>query len=129
MLASGRWHTKGRRVVYCAQNAATALLETLVHLEIDIEDQPLGLRFLEIEAPDLLAMETANPQSDWRTNLEKSRAVGDEWLQSGRTALLQVPSAVAPLSWNVLINPLHPDAVAIRIVRSHKHPLDARLVR
>jgi RES domain-containing protein len=129
MLASGRWHTKGRPIVYCTQNAATALLEVLAHLEIDFEDQPVGFRFLEIDAPDGLAIESTNPPSDWRTNLEKSRAIGDEWLQSGRTPLLQVPCAVAPLSWNMLVNPLHPDAVAVRIVRTHKHLLDPRLVR
>ena len=42
LVASGRWHTKGRRVVYSAQSAALALLEMLVHMEIDVEDQPLA---------------------------------------------------------------------------------------
>lgn len=42
--ASGRWHTRGRRVVYCAENAAAALLEILVHFEIEIRDLPVRYR-------------------------------------------------------------------------------------
>jgi RES domain-containing protein len=30
LFASGRWHSRGHPVVYCAENAAIALLETLV---------------------------------------------------------------------------------------------------
>ena len=48
----GRWHTRGRRVVYCAQDPAAALLEILVHFEIDILDLPVRYRLLKIEAPD-----------------------------------------------------------------------------
>lgn len=127
--ASGRWHTRGRRIVYCSENAATAMLEVLAHLEIDVEDQPTSFRYLEIEVPDLIPVETASMHGDWRRNLEKTRAFGDEWLQSGRTALLRVPSVLTPSTWNVLINPLHPDAAQIRIVRTLKHPIDSRLIR
>jgi RES domain-containing protein len=48
----GRWHSRGRRVVYCAQTPAAALLEILVHFEIDIQDLPIRYRLLKIEAPD-----------------------------------------------------------------------------
>src|SRR5947207_5321415 len=48
----GRWHTRGRRVVYCAQSPAAALLEILVHFEIDIQDLPVRYRLLKIETPD-----------------------------------------------------------------------------
>jgi RES domain-containing protein len=129
LIASGRWHTKGCRVVYCAENPATALVEVLTHFEIDPEDQPVGLRWLEIEVPDLLSIETARIRGDWRQNLARTRAVGDEWLLSGRSVLLRVPSVLAPRTWNVLINPQHHDATAIKLVRSHRHALDPRLIR
>jgi RES domain-containing protein len=38
LQASGRWHTCGQRIVYCAPDPATALLEILVHAEIDFRD-------------------------------------------------------------------------------------------
>ena len=38
LRASGRWYSRGRRIVYCAQSPAAALLEILVHFEIDVSD-------------------------------------------------------------------------------------------
>ena len=128
----GRWHTRGRRVVYCAPNPATALLEVLVHAEIDMEDLPTTFGYLEIEAPDSVSATTifvGARARDWRTNLAVTRHAGDEWLRSGQTALLRVPSVIVPETWNPLINPLHPDATQIRIVRRHHHGIDPRLLR
>jgi len=130
--APGRWHTFGRRIVYCAPNPATALLEVLVHTQIDLEDVPVNLRYLEIEAPDALDIEdvdTAPLGPTWQTNIEASRRAGDEWLRSGRTALFRVPSVIVPVTWNVLINPQHVDSALIRIVRVHSQTIDARLQR
>ena len=38
----------------------------------------------------------------------ESRLFGATWLAQGETPLLQVPSAIVPGAFNVLINPLHP---------------------
>src|SRR5437879_2331494 len=38
LLAARRWHTRGSRIVYCAPNPATSLVEVLVHIEIDSDD-------------------------------------------------------------------------------------------
>ena len=89
--APARWHTKGRPIVYCAPNPATALLEVLVRAGIDIEDVPVNFRYLEIDAPDALAVEdvdtSALPQS-WRTDLLATRRAGDRWLQSDRKSVV-----------------------------------------
>jgi RES domain-containing protein len=131
LRASGRWHTRGKRIVYCAPNPATALVEILVHAEIDIDDVPSTLQYLEIEAPDALstAAVTATHSFEDAVDPEKSRRIGDEWLHSGRTALLRVPSVVVPATWNVLINPQHPDSAVISIIGVHQHRIDRRLFR
>lgn len=132
LRAPGRWHTRGRRIVYCAPNPATALLEVLVHARIDLEDMPVHFRYLEIEAADTVSIDTVAVGTlgrKWNAELETTRRCGDEWLHSRRTALLRVPSAIAPATWNVLINPQHPDIVQIRIVHIHEHPIDLRLLR
>jgi len=126
LRASGRWHTRGKRIVYCVPNPAAALVEILVHAEIDIDDVPSTLQYLEIEASD--AVSTAAAFAD-AVDPEKSRRIGDEWLRSGRTALLRVPSVVVPATWNVLINPQHPDSAVISIIGVHQHRIDGRLFR
>ena len=57
LYASGRWHTRGRRVVYLADHPASALLEVMVHLEIDAEDLPTHYQLLGVDVPDDLASE------------------------------------------------------------------------
>jgi RES domain-containing protein len=132
LMASGRWHTQGSLIVYCAPNPATSLVELLVHIEIDPDDLPKTVPYLEIEAPDDLSLETVDLTTlgrNWERNAPVTRHAGDEWLRSGRTALLRVPSAVVPATWNILINPRQPKSAAVRVVRTHRHGIDARLVR
>jgi len=131
LRTSGRWHSRGQRVVYCAPNPAAALLEILVHAEIDLEDLPASYRYLEIEIPDGLSgptVETTALAADWASRMEVTRQVGDEWLRSLRSAILLVPSVIVPSTWNILINPRHPEAGGATITRSHTHPLDVRLL-
>jgi RES domain-containing protein len=55
--------------------------------------------------------------------------VGDEFISSGRAAIMLVPSVILPEENNVLINPKHPDA--IRMVRGTElvdFRFDARLL-
>src|ERR1700685_2791806 len=130
LRASGRWHNRGKRIVYCAPNPATALLEILVHAEIDIQDIPVTIRYLEIEAPDTIVVESLDVSAGgagWQQ--EKSRRAGDGWLSSKRLALLRVPSIIVPATWNVLINPAHLESGHIRIVRTHRYGFERRLLR
>jgi len=132
LRASARWHSRGKRVVYGAPNPATALLEVLVHLEIDLEDIPVAFRYLEIHAPESIATRTAEAAVipfPGRTEIATTRKTGDDWLRSGHSALLHVLSVIVPATWNVLINPRHPESAQIRIARVHDFPIDLRLLR
>ena len=130
LRTSGRWHTRGRRVVYCAPNPATALLEILVHAEIELDDLPAAYRYLEIEIPEGIsaeALDAATLPAGWQSRLDITRAVGDAWLDSRRSAVFTVPSVIVPQTSNILLNPDHPGAASLRILRIHTHPLDPRL--
>jgi RES domain-containing protein len=130
--APGRWHSRGRRVVYCAQNPAAALLEILVHFEIDIQDLPARYRLLKIEAPDDVQVESVSVNRlpiDWPARTEMTRGLGDGWLTKGSAALLTVPSAIVPETFNVLLNPAHQDTKRIVIIRADEHAIDPRLLK
>ena len=131
LRASARWHSKGRLIIYCASNPATALLEMLVHSELEAGDLPIQYQLLKIDIPDDIPYETVALDSlpvDWRRNSSMTRRIGDDWLASGRTAVLAVPSAIVPETDNVLINPAHPDSSRIRIIGSQPCRLDERLI-
>ncbi len=132
LRAPGRWHSRGRRVVYCALTPAAALLEILVHLEVDPQDLPDRYRLLKIEAPDDLLVERLSLDelpTDWPGSPEVTRAIGDAWLMKGRAPLFIVPSAIVPETFNVLLNPSHRDAARVVIGRISEHAIDPRLVR
>lgn len=132
MRASGRWHTRGRRVVYCSESPAAALLEILVHFEIDVRDLPTRYRLLKLRAPDALVVEdllAADLPPDWIEQTDRTRAIGDRWLQAGRSTLLRVPSAVVPETFNVLLNPGHAQAGKLEVVQVSEHAIDPRLLR
>ena len=129
MRASGRWHTRGRRVVYCSESPAAALLEILVHFEIDVRHLPARYRLLKLDAPDNLDVEVpADLPPDWLERTDLTRVAGDRWLQKGRAPLLRVPSAVVPETFNVLLNPGHQQAGRVVVMQVSEHVIDPRLL-
>ena len=127
LLVSGRWHTKGRPVVYCTLNPSTALLETLVHMEIDSEDRPERFQVLKIEGPDTVSQERIKAlPSDWADDLGVTQSLGDKWLSEERSLLLAVPSVLVPETWNVLMNPRHLEANQLKIALTYDHAFDVR---
>lgn len=129
--APGRWHTRGRRAVYLADHPASALLEVIVHLEVDAEDLPSHYQLLGVDVPDDLAFtridERALP-ADWRERSAITRALGDEWLRGSSAALLCLPSTVVPDTSNYLLNPAHAQAGRITIASAVRTAFDSRLM-
>lgn len=134
--AGGRWHHKGRPVVYCASNAAAAMLEAIAYIARgDPAFLPSTFQLLEIELPDDVSREVVSLDqlpADWRQNLAHTRTLGDNWLRRQATPVLVVPSALAPNTSNVLLNPAHPELLPpgqgnIHIVRVRQYPFDSRL--
>lgn len=130
IIAPARWHSAGRPVVYLAETPAGALLEVLVHLEVDEAHRPATYQLLKVEAEDGIIsdrIDLATLPSTWATNDAATQAHGDAWLRAGGAALLCVPSAIVPETSNWLLNPRHPDAPRVRIVQIRKDPYDPRL--
>ncbi|MBW5284152.1 RES family NAD+ phosphorylase [Burkholderia gladioli] len=132
LRAPGRWHDRGQPVVYLAEHPALALLETMVHHEIgSIAGLPDGYQLLRVEADEsvAIAMLTSDVLPvDWRENMSWTQSTGSEWLASGQSALLKVPSAILPHASNYLLNPLHPDANRVTVAEFQRVPYDPRIV-
>ena len=131
-MASGRWHSQGSRVVYLTDHPASALIEVLVHLEVDPEDLPDNYQLLAVEVPDHVRFDTIEEDRiarGWRDDPALTRKLGDEWLGENRTALVRVPSAIVPAAVNWLLNPAHPDSGSVRIAGILQAPFDPRLFK
>lgn len=126
---SARWHTAGRRMVYLAESPAGAVIEVLVHLELNETTWPEQYDLMRVAVPERLNIETIGPRDKgWKSQLRTTQALGDDWLRSKRSALARVPSAILPETWNVLLNPEHPDAAEVQIVETIRAEYDARLI-
>lgn len=132
MNASARWHTAGQPIVYLAENPSSALLEVFVHLETDEDHRPDTYQLLKIEADNGLDFESVELSSlslAWKADELETQALGDAWLSRGKTALLRVPSAITPETWNWVLSPRHADATRLRIVHAEMQLYDVRLFK
>ena len=132
LKSSARWHTKGHPIVYLAESPSCALLETLVHLEIDRDNLPDSYQLLKIEVPDELPFKTVDTVSlakAWRNDTSQTQEIGDAWLKRHETPLLKISSALSPETWNWLLNPAHPRSTRIRILSVRRHAYDHRLFK
>jgi RES domain-containing protein len=119
--------------VYLSSTPASALLEILVHLEIEEGHLPRFYKLLEVQVPDEVGIEKledwAKLPKGWPRKQAVTRALGDQWLNRNSAALLQVPSALVPKTSNFLLNPLHKDAARIMIVSVSHQRFDLRLLQ
>ena len=130
LMVSGRWHRRGRPILYTASSAALAALEVLVHVEP--LQAPDDLRLLGLDLPDELTLEELVPAllpEDWRSMPapESTQSIGNAWLERRSSVALRVPSVVVPMETNVLLNPRHPDMTRVRISSNEAFHFDSRL--
>jgi RES domain-containing protein len=114
-LVGGRWNSPGRPVIYGSLSYACAMLEILAHANIG--RIPTHHRFVIADVPQAVTVERRDASSlpyGWDVEANSSaRSLGDQWLSEARSAILLVPSVIAKLEWNALVNPLHPDAARL----------------
>lgn len=128
-LVGGRWNSPGRQVIYGSLSYACAMLETLAHASIG--RIPSTHCFLVANVPDGVTIERHDANSlpaGWDAEGSSSaRLFGDLWLKETRSAVLVIPSVVAKLEWNALVNPLHGDSAKLIISSQEKVVWDKRL--
>jgi len=130
LTAGGRWHSKGRRVVYTAQTLSLAAFELFVHL--GRHDMKIELVCARADIPDSVAIETVERNrlpSNWNELPPNpaTAAIGDRWLADSGVAVLKVPAAVIPDEYNYLLNPEHRQFTTISFAKPQRFTLDPRL--
>ncbi|HEY6206437.1 MAG TPA: RES family NAD+ phosphorylase [Chthoniobacterales bacterium] len=128
-IFEGRWNSLGVRMVYCSENLALAALEIVAHTRaVRIRDKfrafRIGFAHSLMETVDLKKLPKGwNAQPPGPV----SKQIGDDWIKSGRSAVLALPSVLVPLERTFLLNPKHVDFVKIKIADAGEFVLDRRL--
>ncbi len=125
---SGRWNSRGVRVVYTADSLALATLELAVHLL----GARVGYTAIEVEIPDTSIDDVTNRRMPraWRSDEKLTRSLGDRWFRSSASLAYLVPSALVDTrsgERNVLINATHPRTGEIVELQRFQITIDARL--
>ncbi|WP_299667288.1 RES family NAD+ phosphorylase [uncultured Polaribacter sp.] len=131
-LNGGRWNSRGKNALYCAENISLAKLEVAVHLDFDLI--PNDYCLVEIEIPKkatLLTLKKSELSQDWDSipHSESTQLLGDYFLDENKYLILKVPSAVVNKEHNFIINPNHPTFSKIKITNIELFTFDNRLFR
>ena len=125
----GRWNSAGRAVVYTSATTSLGLLEKMVHADE-------GLLPFYITVPvtfDADLVETVKPgelPANWQSlpAPHELQQIGDAWVVSMRSCILEVPSVIVPHESNFIFNPKHPDFDSLEIGEPIDLEIDSRLV-
>jgi RES domain-containing protein len=132
LRGGSRWNTPGHRISFASTSRSLAQLEYLAHIDwpATVNDE---LTLIEASLDDDFIDEVhdADLPSDWGRipPSAASQRLGDQWLLSGSSAGLSVPSAIVKAERNVLINPLHPDFKNLTVDAMRPFAFDSRLRR
>ncbi|MGZ4999946.1 MAG: RES family NAD+ phosphorylase [Methylomonas sp.] len=130
-LVGGRWNSIGHQVIYGSLSYACAMLEMLAHTNIG--RIPDTHQFVTVDIPSDVTVEQHGPDTlpdGWDLeNSSSAKAFGDLWLKEARSAVLLVPSVIAKLEWNALVNPKHSDAAKLVVSDPEKVAWDGRLFK
>ncbi|QSE96904.1 RES family NAD+ phosphorylase [Fulvivirga lutea] len=128
LYADGRWHAKGTRIVYFSEHISLAKLEVLANSVI----LPKNMSLMTVEVADNEAIKEITtsmlPESwDGYPYLEKLHSITYDWIKRSESLILKVPSAQATNEFNYLINPLHKNKDAVKVVSIEPIKFDRRL--
>jgi RES domain-containing protein len=129
-LYGGRWNVPGFAAIYTAENISLAVLEILVNT--DKNNIPPAYYLLKLFIPDNLPVKIITPGSlkaKWYSDFEYAQFIGSNFLESGKEAVLKMPSAIVKEEYNFLLNPLHADFKKISIREATAFDLDIRLLK
>jgi RES domain-containing protein len=117
-LYGGRWNSVGVAVIYTSTSFSLVLLEIMVNASSAAI--PPDMVYAPVDIPDAVRLETldtATLPENWFDSPAppECRLAGDAWVKRTETVGLIVPSAVARIDNNVLLNPAHPDFARVII--------------
>lgn len=128
-IFGGRWNPAGLKALYTCEHISLCILEILVRSQFNIS--PLDYQLITIEFPEA-SMTVINPlelKMGWNQHIEYTQWIGEEFLNSNNSLVLQVPSAIVERENNFLLNPLYKNYNQVKIINIEPLGLDKRLMQ
>jgi RES domain-containing protein len=130
-LYGGRWNSSGVPMVYASQHQSLAALEVRVHIDRTRMRRLYKCFSFQFYERLMKTLPAGALPKDWLQEppAPSLQQIGDNWVKSGDSVILAVPSVVIPGELNYLINPKHPDFGKLKIGKPTDFAFDQRLFR
>jgi RES domain-containing protein len=130
-LYGGRWNYPGYRALYTSESLALAVLEYIIKTGL-VQDEINNLSIAYIEISDHAALKNIDLKflpDNWNNYPapEELKRIGTKWLISNDSLILRIPAISVPDSFNILINPSHPEFEYVKLKKVKKYNPDIRL--
>ena len=130
-LCGGRWNSVGVPMVYACEHQSLAALEIRVHIDRTRMRRLYKCFAFQFDEQLMEVFRVGGLPKDW---LEEPpppslQQLGDDWVKSGASVILAVPSVIIPKELNYLINPRHPDFTKLKIGKPADFAFDQRLFK
>jgi RES domain-containing protein len=129
-LNGGRWNSPGVRMVYTAESPALATLELLVQSGTAAPFPHFVLIAATFPDGAITRLDPDHLPVGWQAYPAppELQQIGDSWIKAAGSVVLQVPSAVLPMQYNFLLNPLHRSFGTVKLEAPQPFELDLRLL-
>ncbi len=116
-IYGGRWNPPGKEMIYMAQSLSLAILELIVHLDEYKDIQYYVAIPVDFDEKQVISLSKSALAKTWSSLpiSDRTRRIGETWLEKRQSLVLEVPSSVVPLESNFLINPRHSDFPLLKI--------------
>jgi RES domain-containing protein len=126
-LYGGRWNPKGIPLIYTSATPELAHSEFMIHIK---NLPPPATNLVTIQIPEKEILDAEELPKAWRSysNFSETQFFTQKWLSERKFMVLRVPSAIVPMSFNYLINPLHPKIDKVLVINSQLFDFDERFL-
>ena len=130
-IFGARWNSPGIPVVYASGTRALATLEVLAGLGTNSVLPAYVLIPLAFADSMVITIDLADLPKGWNRSPPgaATQRIGDAWVASGESVVLEVPSVLVPQESNFLLNPSHPKFPAVTLGDPEGLSFDPRLLK
>jgi RES domain-containing protein len=127
----GRWNSAGVPMVYASEHQSLAAFEVRVHIDKTKMRKLYKCFAFQFDEQLMKVFHLGALPKNWRQEPSPPwlQQWGDDWVNSGASVILAVPSVVIPKELNYLINPKHPDFAQLKIEKPTAFAFDQRLFK
>ena len=130
-IFGGRWNYPGYCVLYTAESISLVILEYITKAgAVEEQLKDLSIAYIEIEDDASTSeIRTGDLPAHWNNfpAPEDCKKIGTDWLISAKSLILRAPAVSAPDSYNILLNPSHPEIEKVQLIKVAAFQPDIRL--